>query len=117
MKANTYTKFVLVVMVVLGLAESGRAQTWNIGPDGSNTVTATLSGGTLTVRGTGNMRDFSISVIPPWKSGYLAEDNSITKVVIEEGVTSIGIGAFNNCIGLNEVTIGNSVTSVKLTLK
>ena len=42
----------------------------------------------------------------PWRS------LPITQVVIENGVTSIGYGAFENCTGLKSITIGNSVTSI-----
>ena len=80
---------------------------WSVGD-----ITATLSGGTLRISGTGRMPDFSSSFSPPWKSSYVAVDTSISKVIIENGVTSIGIGAFNNCRGLIEVTIGNSVTTI-----
>ena len=44
----------------------------------------------------------------PW-STY---KNSITKVVIEVGVTSIGSSAFYGCSGLTNVTTPNSVTSI-----
>ena len=118
MRNVAFMKFVAAVftVVVIGGVGSGKAQTWDIG-DASNeggveSVTATLIDGTLTVSGVGRMTDFSASVIPPWKDSLWAVDSSIRKVIIDEGVTSIGTGAFINCIGLNEVTIGNSVARI-----
>lgn len=67
--------------------------------------------GTLTISGTGAMWDFiiaeeegSITYSTPWCS-------SITSVVIEPGVTSIGGAAFCEP-GLTDIEIPNSVTSI-----
>ena len=64
------------------------------------------STGTLTISGTGAMNDYSYSDAP-WH--YL----SIKKVVINNGVTSIGDYAFYECEGLTNVTIPNSVKSIE----
>lgn len=77
-------------------------------------VTWSLSEGTLTISysgsGTGAMDDylFGITDKQPWSSSI----ESIKAIVIEEGVTSIGISAFDGCSGLTSVTISNSVTSI-----
>ena len=60
--------------------------------------------GTLTISGTGKMTNYSS--LSPWH-GY-----RITNVVIEDGITSIGTSAFEDCYDLTSVTIGNSVTSI-----
>ena len=44
----------------------------------------------------------------PWYSNR----GKINSIVIEDGVTSIGIYAFCGCNRLSSVTIGNSVTSI-----
>ena len=71
------------------------------------------STGTLTISGTGPMENYCDA-----ESGYLKERpwynyyKDIKTVVIEEGVTSIGVSAFNSCNNLTSVTIGNSVETI-----
>ncbi|MCD8389405.1 MAG: leucine-rich repeat protein [Oscillospiraceae bacterium] len=64
--------------------------------------------GVLTISGEGEMEDYSSSSDVPWYS--LRE--SITAVVIEDGVASIGNCAFYYCSNLTSVTIPDSVTSI-----
>ena len=64
---------------------------------------------TLTISGSGAMTNFNLYMKKaPW-DGYKA---SITSVVIESGVTSIGDYAFNQCTSLASVTIPTGVTSI-----
>ncbi len=44
----------------------------------------------------------------PWYS----QRSKIKKVIIEQGVTNIGNGAFYNCTRITSITIPNSVTSI-----
>ncbi len=67
-----------------------------------------LSGGTLTISGSGKMKDYSYNVYAPWSD----QREAIQKVVIKDGVTSIGDYAFANCESLTSVTIPGSVTSI-----
>ncbi|MCL2511666.1 MAG: leucine-rich repeat domain-containing protein, partial [Bacteroidales bacterium] len=77
------------------------AQPWSIGTPTATDVTATLNSGTLTISGTGAMMNFTASGsnIAPWVG------SSVTSVVIEAGVTTVGNYAFNNCSSLTNVTI------------
>ena len=91
----------------------------------------TSSDGTLTISGTGNMTNFVDHRYVPWGSlryeikkvvigdgvtsiGNCAFDcyTSLTSVEIPNSVTSIGIVAFNGCNSLTSVEIPNSVTSI-----
>ena len=67
--------------------------------------------GTLTISGTGAMQNYSYSnsSSAPWDS-YKSD---IKKLVLNEGVTSIGESAFSYCSGLTSIEISNSVTSIE----
>ena len=62
---------------------------------------------TLTIRGEGAMYDYSSSTVP-WN----AQKSKITSVVIENGVTSIGNYAFEDCSALKMLDIPQSVTEI-----
>ena len=63
--------------------------------------------GALTITGTGAMDDYSSSTVP-WKEYR----DSITTVTIGNGVTHIGMSAFENSDGITSVTLGNAVQSI-----
>ena len=66
--------------------------------------------GTLTIYGAGAMTDYQkTDSLAPWLGDHIA---SIKKVVIRNGVTSIGSWAFRNCPALTEVVIPDSVTAI-----
>ena len=69
--------------------------------DGSNVTWTLDSDGTLTISGTGGMKDRAFYV-----------NQNIKKVVIKDGVTSIGADAFSNCKSLTSIKIPNSVTVI-----
>ena len=72
--------------------------TWMLGEDG-----------TLTISGTGAMKDYDIY----GNRSPVYSNLKVKKIVIEDGVTSIGNSAFSNCRSLTSITIPNSVTSIE----
>lgn len=79
------------------------------GADGDN-VTYTLDGnGILTISGEGEMKAYSAPItVPAWND----KRSAIKSVVIEDGVTSVGMYTFYDCSNLSKVTFSNSVTSI-----
>lgn len=65
----------------------------------------------LTISGNGDMKDYSPLTPSPWYSYY--DSNSVTNVVIEEGVTSIGNYAFYECSNLQSISMPNSLISIR----
>ena len=72
------------------------------GTCGSNLTYTLDSHGVLTISGTGDMQDSSLG----WDTGL------IKSVIINNGVTSIGNGAFNGCSSLPNITIPDGVTRI-----
>lgn len=66
------------------------------------------STGRLTISGTGAMKDYSFYNKAPWYE-YMY---SISRVVIQKGITSIGKNAFGDCEYLTGVTIPEGVESI-----
>lgn len=96
---------------------NANAPTWDIGycepPQWGEctptaAVKATLSGTTLTITGTGKMVNYRSSNDIPWNNIRAA----FQTVIINDGVTSIGIQMFRNHTNLTSVTIPNSVTHI-----
>ena len=113
---------VVVLVLVLALAVGGGSvsaeeptiiASGDCGKDGSNVTWKLDSAGLLTISGEGEMEDYSAIgyaydnwiTTAPWQ-------NRASKLIIQEGVTSIGGYAFYNCGALKSVTIPDSVTSI-----
>ncbi|MDR2979844.1 MAG: T9SS type A sorting domain-containing protein [Bacteroidales bacterium] len=92
--------FALTGIMTMGAVQNAQAQTWQIGSPVASSVTATLSGGTLTISGMGDMTSWGIASYVPWYN----QSATITNVVIQQGVTNIGMYAFYYCTALTEVT-------------
>ena len=75
---------------------------------GSN-VRWTLEDGVLTVSGSGNMYNYQEDSFTPWYD----QAESITSVVIDDGVTGIGAYAFYNCKNVKNIPIPDSVTVIQ----
>ena len=64
--------------------------------------------GTLTISGTGDMADYTSESQQPWYSNA----NNIEKIVINEGVKSIGAQSFRALSNVKQVTLADSVESI-----
>mgnify|MGYP002732993316 CR=1 FL=1 len=85
--------------------------TWDVSKNGDGSVTATLSSdGTLTISGTGNMKDWEYQVETDWHNFDIK--GKVKKVVINKGVTSIGSNAFTTCGRLTSIEIPSGVLSI-----
>lgn len=73
-------------------------------------LTYTVAGDTLTISGTGDMRQFNSNNKP------FSSASDVKKVVIEEGVTSVSEGAFNNAWydypNLESISLPDSLTTI-----
>ncbi len=97
-------KYILIILALFSFSATNAEIRWELSEDG-----------TLTISGTGDMPDYRFvydtnhgQTTAPWYS----EREKIKKIVIEDGVTSIGKCAFHNCESLTSVTIPNSVTYI-----
>jgi hypothetical protein len=93
------------LLVLLLTATTGAwAQTqWTSGD-----CTVTLNNGTLTVSGNGTMADYANLSDRPWVNNI----GDITSVVVESGVTSVGMYAFYNCTSITSVTLPEGLTAI-----
>lgn len=102
------------IISILALVYLTVSSAWAQGPWTSGDCTVTLSGGVLTISGTGAMGDYSGNTGQPWKDSR----SSITSVVVQTGVTHIGNNSLSSFTNMTSVslpegllTIGNSAFS------
>ncbi len=108
------------MLSVVSIAETTVIDSGTFGASGSNLSWSLTSDGVLTISGTGAMEDFSnyrytgiLSDVPwsTYKSSYSA-DVVVTSVVIEEGVTTIGKGAFYGFTSLASVSLPSTLLEI-----
>ena len=84
---------------------------WDISESSNDDVKAWLSeDGTLTIYGTGNMKDWNAGNNSKWHN--LTYISNIKKIIIEEGITKIGDWAFFYCESVTEIRIPESINSI-----
>ncbi len=89
------------------LLASSASQTYQL----NKAITAVLSDGVLTVSGKGAMPNYISKTASPWNS----KKDEIKKIIIEEGITSIGNYAFYGCTGVTEISLPNSLLTIGTT--
>ena len=106
MKRTILLKQIMLPILFLAATLSATAQT----PIEDSNLTWKLDGETLTISGTGAMPDFDVNegINPPW----YADRNSVTAIVVENGVTNIGDWAFYNCTNAISAQIPAGVESI-----
>ena len=95
-------KWIGVLILLLALALCATAAADRSGTWGANITWTQDDNGVVTISGTGEMGDT--------RSGYF--DLSVTKVIVEEGVTSIADSAFCYSSYLTEVILPNSLVKI-----
>lgn len=113
MKKKLLLTFITICLSILTFStfHVHAATTVNSGTCGTNLTWTLTDDGILTISGTGNMTNFNMNytnTMPPWWN----DKGSITSIVIEDGVTSIGNQAFRACFYLTSVSMPDSVTSI-----
>lgn len=98
----------LCLCLCLGLCPARAAEVVESGDFGEGLTWSLDSDGTLHITGAGPMPDLS-GGNAPWD----ARRGEITSVVIEEGITTIGVCAFQECTALKTVTIPPTVTVIE----
>ena len=81
-------------------------------------LTWTLRDGTLTISGTGKMdtyaaygRVYHVDRVPP-RAPWAESGKQVRSIVAEEGVTTIGDGAFGSCVNARTVTLPQSLACI-----
>ena len=88
----------------LGVDENKVVTRWN-----EDNLTWTLDAeGTMTISGTGAMKDYGTENLSPAAS----KSSSVNRIVIQEGVTIIGSSAFDSCSNLASIEIPEGVTNI-----
>ncbi len=112
---NTMKKilfFLTAVMLFVAVAlTASAAETIDSGTCGENLTWTLDSAGTLNISGTGNMYGYSIYFEGRYAPWYDNRD-LIKKVLIENGVKSIGMYSFYDCDFLTEIVVADSVTTI-----
>lgn len=93
------TSMMIAVPAVVLSAASGQC--------GDNLIWTLDEDGTLTIRGTGDMWNWKYGSVP-----WYSLRNSISNVIIKNGVTSIGDFAFEGCGNISLINMPNGITSI-----
>ncbi len=106
---KVFSLVLAMMMFMAVLPAASAAEVVESGWCGADLTWTLDSDGTLTVSGTGEMKDYEyIDDIVPWETF----GEKIKTIVFEEGVTSIGRMAFAGCGSLTKINIAKSVKRI-----
>ncbi|WP_455099082.1 leucine-rich repeat domain-containing protein [Prevotella histicola] len=94
--------YILLIALLMGLSANAETS-GTCGPDLRWHLT---DNGVLTISGKGKMNNYLDHNRLPWSK------SDIKRIIIGDGVTTIGENAFRGCSALTSVTIPNSVTTI-----
>ena len=94
--------YILLIALLMGLSANAETS-GTCGPDLRWHLT---DNGVLTISGKGKMNDYSYPDGGPWSK------SDIKRIIIGDGITTIGGYAFRDCSNLTSVTIPNSITTI-----
>jgi cell surface protein len=94
--------YILLITLLMGLSANAEES----GTCGPNLRWHLTDNGVLTISGKGEMNDYSYPDGGPWSK------SDIKRIIIGDGVTTIGQDAFRDCSSLTSVNIPNSVTAI-----
>ena len=97
--------YILLIALLMGLSANAE-ESGTCGPDLRWHLT---DNAVLTISGKGKMYDYSYDNRAPWDN---YNKRIIKRIIIGDGITTIGSSAFRNCFALNSVTIPNSVRTI-----
>ncbi len=84
--------------------------------DSDNVTWEVDSNNVLTISGTGGIKNFYRNIPTPTGGGITDSTGpwpkTVTKVIVEEGVTSIGANAFRDCTRIQSIQIADSVKDI-----
>lgn len=101
---STNMKHIYILLIALLMGLSANAET--SGTCGPDLKWHLNDNGVLTISGKGKMYDYSVVNEAPWSK------SDIKRIIIGDGITTIGEEAFLFCRYLTSVTIPNSVTEI-----
>ncbi len=108
MKKRILSLILALLMVLTLVPAAAFADGEELSGECGENVTWKLEDGTLTISGTGPMEDYYSHNPAPWRT----YSDSVVKIVVEEGVTSTGIGAFIEMSNVTSVSLPQSLESI-----